>query len=546
MAEQPTQPEAAAALVDEEKNMSDTVNQASDDAATDKGPGTPPEETQAPGAKAGLTVTQFWIAVVGLNMGMLLTALDFNIVATAVPIVSSEFGQYSDSSWLGTGFLVSFALVQPIYGKLGDVLGRRNMFIFATLVFILGSGLCGGSKSMTMLIWSRVIQGSGGGGIYGLVNVIFTDLVPLRDVGKYIATTAVVWGIADVAGPLLGGAFSQYVTWRWCFWINLCISPISLVITILVLRLKTPQFEFAKALKRFDYLGALTIIGGTTCLLLGISWGGSTLAWNDSRVIGCLVAGVVMLAVFMAIEHFVGDPLMPPEFLRNQTVVAVFFTQFFFGANLLGMMYYLPQFFQLVFEDSPTIAGVGLIPMMVGLLVGNPTAAMITSKFGKSQINILWGAAFEVLATGLITRWSPSTTRAEAVLVLIVLGIGQGAVMSGMLLTGQVAVSPWHIGLVTGLAIFWQTVGDIFGIAVFSAVYISNLKSSLVGIALSADQIAAILQDIQSIKTDYDPIVKAAIVQVYAESLRNGWWWTFACAVCVLIAGVFAKQHQFE
>ncbi|MCJ1436469.1 hypothetical protein MMC27_005848 [Xylographa pallens] len=532
MAELPTQPKATAALVDEEKNMVKYD--------------VPPEEPQAPGAKAGLTITQFWIVVVGLNVGMLLTALDFNIIATAVPVISSEFGQYSDSSWLGTGFLVSFALVQPLYGKLGDILGRRNMFIFATLVFILGSGLCGGSKSMTMLIWSRVIQGSGGGGIYGLVNVIFTDLVPLRDVGKYIATTAVVWGIADIAGPILGGVFSEYSTWRWCFWINLCISPISLVITILVLRLKAPEFEFVKALKRFDYLGTLTIIGGTTCLLLGISWGGNTFPWNDSRVIGCLVAGVVMLAIFMAIEHFVEDPLMPPEFLRNRTVVAIFFTQFFYGANLLGMMYYLPQFFQVVFEDSPTIAGVGLIPMMVGLLIGNPTAAIITSKFGKSQINILWGAAFEVLASGLVTRWSSSTTRVEAVLVLIVLGIGQGAVMSGMLLTAQVAVSPWHIGLVTGLAIFWQTVGDIFGIAVFAAVYINNLKSSLIGISLSANQIAAILQDVQSIKTEYDLVVRVAIVQAYAESLRTGWWWTFACAVCVLVAGVFAKQHQFK
>ncbi|KAI9803981.1 MAG: hypothetical protein M1833_000262 [Piccolia ochrophora] len=513
-----------------------------------------PEEDPTPGAKAGLTLTRFWIVMFGLNLGMLLTALDFNIVATAVPILSSEFNEYNNSSWLGTAFLISFALVLPIYSKLGDIFGRRNMFILGTMIFILGSGLCGGSKSMPMLIWSRVIQGIGGGGIYGLVNttglimlkVILTDLVPLRDVGKYLAFTALVWAIADVAGPLLGGAFSQYVTWRWCFWINLCISPISLIITVIVLKLPAPKLNLKERLLHIDYLGAVTMIGGTTCLLLGISWGGNNFPWSDQRVIGCLVGAVALLAAFITIEHFVKDPLFPPQFLKNRALVAIFLSEFFYGANLLGMMYYVPQFFQLVYGDSATLAGVGLLPMMLGLAIGNPTAAWITSKYGISLANAWVGAALEVLVSGLMTRWNSDTSRAEAVVELILLGTGQGAVMSGLLLSAQVSVEPVLIGVTTGLVIFMQTIGDIFGIAMFAAVYQNELRSALSRLSLSPKEIQTVLGDVQRVRLDFSDSVQESIVEVYSQALRNGWWLMFACAGFCLITSAFAKQHAFK
>ncbi|EAW12275.1 MFS transporter/fungal specific transcription factor domain-containing protein [Aspergillus clavatus NRRL 1] len=397
------------------------------------------EEDTRPGAKAGLPLSQFWIVMLGLNIGMLLTALDFNIVATAVPIISSEFNAYNNSSWLGTGFLITFALVLPLYSKLGDIFGQRNMFIVGTLIFTLGSGLCGGSKSMNMLIWSRVIQGIGGGGIYGLVNVIITNLVPLRDIGKYISFTGLVWAIADVAGPLLGGAFSQYVTWRWCFYINLCISPISLIITLFFLRLPTPKVD-KERIKNFDILGSITLIGGTICLLLAISWGGNNFPWNDGRVIGCFVGGLVLLGLFMVWEHWAKDPLMPPVFLQSRALVAIFFAEFFYGANLLGMMYYVPQYFQLVYGDSATMSGVALLPMMLGLAVGNPIAGWVTSKYGLTLANAWVGSALTVLISGLITRWNPGTSRAEAVIELIIIGIGQGAVMEGLLVGSQFLV----------------------------------------------------------------------------------------------------------
>lgn len=192
--------------------------------------------------------------------------------------------------------------------------------------------------------------------------MIITDLVPLRDVGKYLSATIAIWAVADVAGPLLGGAFSQYVTWRWCFWINLIISPISLAVTLLVLRQKVPVGDLAQKFKKFDYLGTVFLCGGTVSLLLGISWGGNNFPWSHSYVIGCIVGGVVMLALFCLVECFVTDPLMDPDLFKNRTVLAVGASEFFYGANLLGMMYYIPQYFQLVFEDSPTLSGVGLLP----------------------------------------------------------------------------------------------------------------------------------------------------------------------------------------
>lgn len=478
---------------------------------------------------------------------MLLTALDFNIIATAVPTISSEFQEYSKSAWLGTGFLVSFALVLPIYSKLGAIFGNGVMFNISTLIFTLGSGLCGGSKSMDMLIASRIVQGIGGGGIYGLVNVIITDLVPLKDVGKYLSITGLIWVLADVAGPLLGGAFSQYATWRWCFYINLCISPISLIISIFALKLpKPPGGKLKERFLQLDYLGILVIVGGTVCILLGVSWGGNTFAWSDSRVVGCLVGGFVLLALFIFIERRVRDPIIDPSLFRNHTVLAITAAEFFYGANLLGLMYYVPQFFQLVFGDSATLSGVGLLPMMLGLGIGNPIAAFITSRYEVSLVNAKVGAALQVLASGLMARWNAHTSRAEAVVLLIILGMGQGAAMSGLLLSAQVATTPALVGIVTGLAIFVQAVGDIFGVALFAAVYINKLWASLSDLALSPGQIEEILRDVQSIKHSYSPEFRAQIVNTYATSMRNGWWLMSACAGALLLLTFLAKQHKFQ
>ncbi|KAL4816521.1 putative efflux pump antibiotic resistance protein [Aspergillus spinulosporus] len=482
----------------------------------------PSEENTCPGAKAGLSLAQFWIVMFGLSVGMLLAALDFNIVATAVPIISSEFNAYNNSSWLGTGFLISFTLVLPLYSKLGDIFGRRNMFMFGTLVFILGSGLCGGSKSMDMLVWSRVIQGIGGGGIYGLVNVILTDLVPLRDVGKYVSVTGLVWAIADVAGPLLGGAFSEFVTWRWCFYINLCISPISLIITFFYLRIPTPNID-KERIKNFDVIGTITLTGGTVCLLLAISWGGNSFPWNSSHVIGCFIGGFALLLTFAIWEHYAKDPLMPPVFFRSRAIVAILFAEFFYGANLLGMMYYVPQFFQLVYGDSATMSGVALLPMMLGLHIGNPLAGWITSKYGLTLPNAWVGSGLIVLAGGLITRWSSTTSRAEAILELIVIGIGQGAVMEGLLVASQFSVEPIHIGLVTGLNV---------------------LHSNLLNLALTSEQVSIILTDVQKVKTLFEDKLYESIINVYAESLRNGWWWLFACAAALLVSSACAKPRE--
>jgi MFS family permease len=336
----------------------------------------------------------------------------------------------------------------------------------------------------------------------------------------------------------------RYVTWRWVFYLNLCISPISLFITVLVLKLPQPKTNYLAKIRDFDYLGLLALCGGTVCLLLALSWGGNNVPWNGSEVIGCFVGGSALICVFITLEHFAHDPLVFPTFFKSRTLVAIFFAEFFYGANLLGMMYYIPQFFQLVFGDSAIISGVGLLPMMLGLAIGNPVAAVITSRYGVSLWNAVAGAALEVLASGLMTRWTAHTSRADAVILLIVLGIGQGAVMSGLLLSAQVAVPPQQVGIVTGLVIFLQTVGDIFGIATFAAVYVNKLRSSLQDINLDPQQTAEVLSDVQLVKK-FPPDVKSRVVLVYAESLQNGWWLMFACACALLICTALSRQHKF-
>ena len=319
------------------------------------------------------------------------------------------------------------------------------------------------------------------------------------------------------------------------------------MISIFALKLpKTPLSGLKEKFYQLDYLGILLLVGGTVCILLGISWGGNTFAWSDGRVIGCLVGGFILLAIFIIVERRVRDPLIDPSLFRDRTVLSITAAEFFYGANLLGLMYYVPQFFQLVFGDSATLSGVGLLPMMLGLGIGNPIAAFITSKYEISLINAQVGAALQVLISGLMARWNAHTSRAEAVVLLIILGMGQGAAMSGLLLTAQVATKPALIGIVTGLAIFVQTIGDIFGVAFFAAVYINKLRTSLAGLALSTGQIEEVLEDVQSIKHRYAPDLRAQIVNSYAISMRNGWWLMFACACALLLLTTLAKQHKFQ
>lgn len=333
------------------------------------------------------------------------------------------------------------------------------------------------------------------------------------------------------------------MTWRWCFYINLCISPISLIITIVFLRIPTPKVD-KERIKNFDIIGTITLIGGATCLLLAISWGGNNFPWNDARVIGCFVGGFALLVIFMVWEQWAKDPLMPPVFLKSRAIVAIFFAEFFYGANLLGMMYYVPQFFQLVYGDSATMSGVALLPMMLGLAIGNPIAGWVTSKYGLSLANAWVGAALTVLISGLITRWSAGTSRAEAVVELIILGIGQGAVMEGLLVGSQFSVQPIHIGLITGLVIFVQTVGDIFGIAIYAALYQNVLRSNLHHLSLTTEQIGVILADVQKVKTEFSGEMYRSIIDVYSKSLQNGWWWLFACSAALLISSGCAKQRK--
>lgn len=307
-----------------------------------------------------------------------------------------------------------------------------------------------------------------------------------------------------------------------------------------------PRSMLKEKFLQLDYIGILVLVGGTVCILLGVSWGGNAFAWSDSHVAGCLVGGFVLLGLFILIERRVKDPVIDPSLFRNHTVLAIAAAEFFYGANLIGLMYYVPQFFQLVFDETATLSGVGLLPMMLGLGIGNPIAAFITSKYEVSLANAQVGAALQVLASGLMARWNAHTSRAEAIVLLVILGIGQGAAMSGLLLTAQVATTPDLVGIVTGLAIFAQAVGDIFGVALFAAVYINKLRSSLSGLALSSAQIEEILQDVQSIRRSYSPESRTQIVNAYAISMRNGWWLMFACAGALLLLTFLAKQHKFQ
>ena len=409
-----------------------------------------------------------------LLLGMLLAALDQTIVATALPTIVGELGGLKHLSWVVTAYLLAQTASTPLYGKLGDQYGRKLLFQVAIITFLIGSALCGLAQSMGQLIAFRAIQGLGGGGLMITAMAIVGDVVPPRDRGRYQGLFGAVFGVASVAGPLLGGFFVDHATWRWVFYINLPLGVLALAVVAVALH--TPR---APLRHKIDYLGAVVITGAVTCVVLVTSLGGTTYDWSSGIILGLGLAAVLLIGVAIAVERRAAEPILAPQLFANRVFGVSSAVGFAVGLALFGTLTFLPLFMQTVEGIGPTESGLRLVPLMAGVLVMSITSGRIISRTGVYKPFPIAGTALMVVGMLLLSTLQADTGAMRMSLYLVVLGLGLGAVMQVLIIAVQNAVHYRDLGAATSGATFFRSIGGTVGVAVFGAIFSNRLAANL-------------------------------------------------------------------
>lgn len=417
---------------------------------------------------------QVRVVIGGLLLVLLLAALDSTIVATALPTIVGEFGGLSRLSWVVTAYLLAQTVVTPLYGKLGDIYGRKKVVQIAIAIFLTGSALCGLSRSMTQLIAFRALQGFGGGGLIVTTQAVVGDIVPARDRGRYQGIFGAVFGLASIAGPLIGGYFTTHITWRWIFYINLPLGFIAVFVIATTLPGAAKRVSHA-----IDYAGALLLATALSGIIIATDLGGIAYPWTSPGIIGLIAVVLVSFGVFLHVEQRAKEPVLPLRLFENRTFVISAVVGLIVGFALFGSVTYLPLFLQIAKGASPTSSGLRMIPMMAGMLISSIVAGQLISRRGRYKVFPIFGTAIMTIGLFLLSRMTPATSLGTASVLMMILGLGMGLVMQVLILAAQNAVEYQDLGVATSGATLFRLIGGSVGTAALGAIFAARLHHHL-------------------------------------------------------------------
>ncbi|HEX9378229.1 MAG TPA: MDR family MFS transporter [Gaiellaceae bacterium] len=409
-----------------------------------------------------------------LILVFLLASLDQTIVSTALPTIVGELGGLQHLSWVVTAYLLASTVSGPLYGKFGDLYGRKVVLQTAIVIFLVGSALCGLSQNMAELISFRALQGLGAGGLIVTAIAVIGDVIPPRDRGRYQGIFGGVFGVSTIIGPLLGGFFVDNLSWRWIFYVNLPIGAVAFVVIGAVFHVRPAPKQH-----KVDYLGAALLAGGLSAIVLFTSLGGTTWAWDSPEIIALIAIGVVAIGAFVLVESRVPEPILPLSLFRNRTFAVTSAVGFVVGLALFGAVTYLPLYLQIVKGVSPTRSGLQLTPLMLGLLVTSVLSGQLISRWGRYRIFPIIGTAVIAVGMILLSRLGVGTSLWMAALDMVILGLGLGMVMQVLVLAVQNAVDYTNLGVATSGSTMFRSIGGSIGVSLFGAIFSNRLHTEL-------------------------------------------------------------------
>jgi EmrB/QacA subfamily drug resistance transporter len=479
------------------------------------------------------------IVLPGLLMAILLAMLDNLIVSTALPRIVGDLGGVDHLSWVVTAYILASTITTPFYGKLGDMYGRKKFFIAAIIIFLAGSALSGLSQSMAELITFRAIQGLGAGGLMVGAMATLGDIVAPRERGRYMSYMMVVMMLATIGGPLVGGFITTDFSWRWIFYINLPLGGAALV--YLMATLKVPDNRVGH---KIDYLGGSLLAVAATSLILLATWGGTEYAWASVQIIGLGVLTVAATSGFLYSQVKAAEPILPLHVFKNRNFSVTMALTFLTGLAMFGAMTFLPLYQQTVQGESPTISGLALTPMMIGVTITSIVAGQVTTRTGRYKIFPVIGGAIMGLGMFLLTHLDISTTRTTSAIYYVVLGLGMGFLMQMVSLIAQNSVQQKDMGVASSARMFFQQIGGSLGVAAFGAVFARRLTESLSAVtAGSGAHISANGGQLDPATVDSLPAaIRHDVFYAIAHAVQSVFIWALPAAVLIFLLALLIKE----